>query len=156
LHWERAFPLEADFSTVCAGPTGVPGRSVAGDLVPANVWLLRSAAGDRLALLDHDRTRAGGTPACWRRARRNLVQLNRFVLPGVLATDRARVYRAYAAGRGPGVAPLQRAGHSEKARQYMPLAAIPQAALTRHQHAATYLRASFVSNGAETIDALVL
>jgi len=74
----------------------------------------------------------------------------------VFTDETATTGRAYAAGRGPGVAPLQRAGHSEKARQYMPLAAIPQAALTRHQHAATYLRASFVSNGAETIDALVL
>ena len=73
---------------------------VAGDLVPANVWLARSAAGDALAFLDHDRTRAGRAPARWWRARRNLVQLNRFVLTGVVATDRARVYRAYAAGRG--------------------------------------------------------
>ena len=71
---------------------------VAGDLVPANVWL--TGAPDAIAFLDHDRTRAGRAPAPWRRARRNLVQLNRLVLTGVVATDRARVYRAYAAGRG--------------------------------------------------------
>jgi tRNA A-37 threonylcarbamoyl transferase component Bud32 len=71
---------------------------VAGDLVPANVWLTDGAGA--IAFLDHDRTRAGRRPAPWRRARRNLVQLNRFVVTGVLTTDRARVYRAYAAGRG--------------------------------------------------------
>ncbi len=73
---------------------------VAGDLVPANVWLARVDGHDVLAFLDHDRTRAGGAPARWWRAGRNLVQLNRIVLAGVVATDRARVYRAYAAGRG--------------------------------------------------------
>ncbi|HEY2386662.1 MAG TPA: lipopolysaccharide kinase InaA family protein [Candidatus Binatia bacterium] len=73
---------------------------VAGDLVPANVW---SAGADRdgtIALLDHDRTRRGPAPAPWGRARRNLVQLNRFALPGVVMTDRLRVYRGYAAARG--------------------------------------------------------
>jgi tRNA A-37 threonylcarbamoyl transferase component Bud32 len=70
---------------------------VAGDLVPANVWIAIAAADLQIAFLDHDRTRVGGTPAPWRRARRNLVQLNRIVLPGVGATDRLRVYRAYAA-----------------------------------------------------------
>jgi tRNA A-37 threonylcarbamoyl transferase component Bud32 len=74
---------------------------VAGDLVPTNVWLTRATgATDAIAFLDHDRTCAGRAPAPWRRARRNLVQLNRLVLTGVVATDRARVYRAYVAGRG--------------------------------------------------------
>jgi hypothetical protein len=73
---------------------------VAGDLVPANVWSVDSAPDGIIAFLDHDRTRAGAAPASWVRGRRNLVQLNRVVLPGVVATDRLRVYRAYAAARG--------------------------------------------------------
>ena len=74
---------------------------VAGDLVPANVWIALAAGEARVAFLDHDRTRIGSArPAPWRRARRNLVQLNRIVLRGVSAADRLRVYRAYATGRG--------------------------------------------------------
>ena len=69
---------------------------VAGDLVPANVWIAIVAADLTIAFLDHDRTRVGPAPAPWHRARRNLVQLNRIVLNGVGATDRLRVYRAYA------------------------------------------------------------
>ena len=72
---------------------------VAGDLVPANVWIALAAAELRIAFLDHDRTRIGRTTVAWRRARRNLVQLNRVALRGVTATDRLRVYRAYAAGQ---------------------------------------------------------
>jgi hypothetical protein len=72
---------------------------VAGDLVPANVWTAAAPDGIRIALLDHDRTRAGLVPAPWWRARRNLVQLNRVVLPGITVTDRLRVYRSYASGR---------------------------------------------------------
>lgn len=72
---------------------------VAGDLVAPNVWLVGDDTGASLAFLDHDRTRAGGGPASWRRARRNLVQLNRIPIAGVVATDRLRVYRAYAAAR---------------------------------------------------------
>ena len=73
---------------------------VAGDLVPANVWTVARPGGVGIALLDHDRTRAGWMVAPWWRARRNLVQLNRVVLLGITATDRLRVYRAYANGRG--------------------------------------------------------
>ena len=73
---------------------------VAGDLVPANVWCLDASPEGTIAFLDHDRTRAGSPPAPWVRARRNLVQLNRVVLAGVVTTDRLRVYRAYAAARG--------------------------------------------------------
>jgi hypothetical protein len=68
---------------------------VHGDLVPPNVRV----AGGRFVFLDNDRTRrsralvvVGG--------RRNLVQLGRFVVPGVGVTDRARVLDAYARGRG--------------------------------------------------------
>jgi hypothetical protein len=73
---------------------------VAGDLVPANVWIALAAAELRVAFLDHDRTRVGAAPAPWQAGRRNLVQLNRVVLPGVLATDRLRVWRAYASALG--------------------------------------------------------
>lgn len=66
---------------------------VHGDLVPPN---LHVRAGG-LVFLDNDRTRrlpfAVG-------ARRNLVQLGRLVVPGVGATDRARVLAAYARERG--------------------------------------------------------
>jgi hypothetical protein len=77
---------------------------VAGDLVPANVWIALAAAELRIAFLDHDRTRVTGRPVPWRRARRNLVQLNRIVLPGVTTTDRLRVYHAYASRHGWSVA----------------------------------------------------
>jgi hypothetical protein len=73
---------------------------VAGDLVPASVWVAGSGETETLAFRDHDRTRAGHAAAAWMGARRNLVQLNRIVLAGVVATDRARVCRAYVAGRG--------------------------------------------------------
>ncbi len=68
---------------------------VHGDLVPPNVQVV----GQRLVLLDHDRSRRGW----WLVAlagRRNLVQLGRFVVPGVTLTDRARVLAAYAHARG--------------------------------------------------------
>jgi hypothetical protein len=67
---------------------------VHGDLVPPNVRLV----GGRLVLLDNDRTRRSRLLVRLA-ARRNLVQLGRFVVPGVTATDRARVLRAYAAER---------------------------------------------------------
>jgi hypothetical protein len=64
---------------------------VHGDLVPPN---LRWRDGT-FVFLDNDRTRRG-----WLGARRNLVQLGRFVVPGVTASDRARVLHAYARARG--------------------------------------------------------
>jgi Lipopolysaccharide kinase (Kdo/WaaP) family len=73
---------------------------VAGDLVPPNVWITAPAGAERIAFIDHDRTTGGRPAASWRRARRNLVQLNRLVLPAVTVADRLRVYRGYAAGRG--------------------------------------------------------
>lgn len=68
---------------------------VAGDLVPSNV-VVRDG---ELVLLDHDRTRRSRVLVWWH-GRRNLVQLGRFVVPGVTLTDRARVLRAYADARG--------------------------------------------------------
>lgn len=66
---------------------------VHGDLVPGNIRVV----GERFCFLDNDRTRRiplaiGG--------RRNLVQLGRFVVPGVGLSDRMRVLCAYAEARG--------------------------------------------------------
>ena len=66
---------------------------VHGDLVPPNLRWRDGAP----VFLDNDRTRR--LPGAWG-GRRNLVQLGRFVVPGVTATDRARVLAAYAAARG--------------------------------------------------------
>jgi hypothetical protein len=68
---------------------------VHGDLVPSNL-IVRA---DGFVLLDHDRTRRGRALVWWG-ARRNLVQLGRFVVPGLRASDRMRVLCAYADRRG--------------------------------------------------------
>jgi lipopolysaccharide kinase (Kdo/WaaP) family protein len=68
---------------------------VHGDLVPPNVRLV----GDAFVLLDNDRTRRSRV-LVWIGGRRNLVQLGRFVVPGVTLTGRTRVLGAYAASRG--------------------------------------------------------
>jgi len=70
---------------------------VHGDLVPTNVRV----CGDAFVFLDNDRTRRSALLVALT-ARRNLVQLGRFVVPRLTATDRARVLVAYAAGRGLG------------------------------------------------------
>ena len=75
---------------------------VHGDLVPSNL-LVRPTG---IVFLDHDRTRRG-RPLVWWGARRNLVQLGRFVVAGVTLADRVRVLRAYALARGLG-APAHR------------------------------------------------
>ena len=68
---------------------------VHGDLVPPNVQVR-----DRtVVFLDHDRTRRSRFLVWWS-ARRNLVQLGRFVVPGVTLTDRTRVLAAYGQARG--------------------------------------------------------
>jgi lipopolysaccharide kinase (Kdo/WaaP) family protein len=79
---------------------------VHGDLVPPNVRVV----GDRFVLLDNDRTRRSALLVRLG-GRRNLVQLGRFVVPGVTLTDRTRVLAAYAAGRG-----LSRRGRRRLAR----------------------------------------
>lgn len=66
---------------------------VHGDLVPPNLRWCDGAP----VYLDNDRTRRFPVTVG---ARRNLVQLGRFVVPGVSATDRVRVLLAYATGRG--------------------------------------------------------
>lgn len=92
--------LHAKHATLRAIGTAVArlheARFTAGDLVPSNIWIDEG----RVAFLDHDRTTAGYWASSWWRTRRNLVQLNRHVLPGVTATDRLRVYRAYTSARG--------------------------------------------------------
>ena len=68
---------------------------VHGDLVPSNVRVREGA----FVLLDHDRTRRSRFLVWWG-GRRNLVQLGRFVVPGLTIVDRARVLFAYADRRG--------------------------------------------------------
>jgi len=68
---------------------------VHGDLVPSNVRV----AGGRFVFLDNDRTRRSRVLVALV-GRRNLVQLGRFVVPGVTLADRARVLAAYAESRG--------------------------------------------------------
>ena len=68
---------------------------VHGDLVPSNIQVIGAGFG----LLDHDRTRQSRV-LVQVAARRNLVQLGRFVVPGVTTTDRWRVLAAYAHARG--------------------------------------------------------
>jgi Lipopolysaccharide kinase (Kdo/WaaP) family len=68
---------------------------VHGDLVPANVHVV----GERFVFLDNDRTRRSRLLVRFA-GRRNLVQLGRFVVPGLTLADRARVLGAYGAERG--------------------------------------------------------
>src|SRR5206468_2668804 len=68
---------------------------VHGDLVPPNVRVV----GECFIFLDNDRTRRSRL-LVGLVGRRNLVQLGRFVVPGLTLSDRARVLAAYAAGRG--------------------------------------------------------
>jgi hypothetical protein len=79
---------------------------VHGDLVPSNVRVV----GEGFVFLDNDRTRQSRLLVRLV-GRRNLVQLGRFVVPGVTLSDRARVLAAYAAGRG-----LSRRSRRELAR----------------------------------------
>jgi serine/threonine protein kinase len=69
---------------------------VHGDLVPSNVFVGFDSEDDAIFyFMDHDRTRRypRGLPHwLWRR---NLVQLNRIVLPGVSLQDRMRFARVY-------------------------------------------------------------
>jgi hypothetical protein len=73
---------------------------VHGDLVPSNVFVSTVPRnGERFYFMDNDRT--GKYPA-WvpqRRWRRNLVQLNRFPLPGITLQDRMRFLRQYLSKR---------------------------------------------------------
>jgi serine/threonine protein kinase len=69
---------------------------VHGDLVPSNILISQTdGAGLRFYLMDNDRTRRYPRwfpQSLWRR---NLVQLNRFPLPGISLQDRVHFYRCY-------------------------------------------------------------
>jgi serine/threonine protein kinase len=69
---------------------------VHGDLVPSNICIsAMEGAGLRFYFMDNDRTRRY---PCWLPQslwKRNLVQLNRFPLPGISLQDRMRFFRCY-------------------------------------------------------------
>ena len=67
---------------------------VHGDLTPFNIFFI-PAEPPRFVLIDHERTRRAGLLGRRRQMLRNLVQLGRFDLPGVTATDRMRVLAGY-------------------------------------------------------------
>lgn len=72
---------------------------VHGDLVPYNILVRQEGGRVRFFFLDNDRTRrypAWLPQTLWKR---NLVQLNRFALPGISLQDRLRFLRAYLEGR---------------------------------------------------------
>ena len=68
---------------------------VHGDLVPYNILVREQGSDLTFFYLDNDRTRR--YPVWFRHGlwKRNLVQLNRFVLPGISLQDRMRFLRAY-------------------------------------------------------------
>ena len=68
---------------------------VHGDLVPSNVFV--RGLGDEISFfyLDHDRTRRYPWWLRYGLWKRNLVQLNRFVLPGISLQDRVRFLKCY-------------------------------------------------------------
>ncbi len=66
-----------------------------GDLTPFNIIANESAPPD-ITFIDHERTRVARFGSAARQRRRNMVQLARFQLAGVTATDRMRVWQAYA------------------------------------------------------------
>lgn len=68
---------------------------VHGDLVPYNIMVREEASKISYFFLDNDRTRRYPRWLPQRFWRRNLVQLNRFELPGISLPDRRRFLRAY-------------------------------------------------------------
>ena len=68
---------------------------VHGDLVPSNILLRVEQEGIQFFYMDNDRTRLYPPWFPHRLWKRNLVQLNRFVLPGISLQDRMRFLRAY-------------------------------------------------------------
>lgn len=72
---------------------------VHGDLVPSNI-LVRSEMGEAIFFfIDNDRTRRYPPWLPHSLWKRNLVQLNRFVLPGISLQDRMRFLKFYLGGR---------------------------------------------------------
>lgn len=68
---------------------------VHGDLVPSNILLRAERQGSQFFYMDNDRTRLYPRWFPHRLWKRNLVQLNRFVLPRISLQDRLRFLRAY-------------------------------------------------------------
>jgi hypothetical protein len=69
---------------------------VHGDLVPSNIFVACDPGGGfRFYLMDHDRTRRYPKWLAQSLWQRNLVQLNRFPLPGITLQDRIRFFRTY-------------------------------------------------------------
>ncbi len=73
---------------------------VHGDLIPANIIVAKSGdAAFQFYLMDNDRTRRYPSwlpQSIWKR---NLIQLNRFPLPGISLQDRMRFFRDYSGRR---------------------------------------------------------
>lgn len=72
---------------------------VHGDLTPVNILLRTGTEGASFFFLDNDRTRRYPSWFPHWLWRRNLVQLNRFQLPGILLQDRIRFLRHYLSKR---------------------------------------------------------
>lgn len=72
---------------------------VHGDLVPSNILIRREERGVGFFYMDNDRTRRYPVWLPQRLWMRNLVQLNRFVLPGVSLQDRMRFLKSYLGGK---------------------------------------------------------
>lgn len=68
---------------------------VHGDLVPSNILIRTEERGVSFFYMDNDRTRRYPVWLPQRLWMRNLVQLNRFVLPGVSLQDRMRFLKSY-------------------------------------------------------------
>jgi hypothetical protein len=68
---------------------------VHGDLTPHNLFVQTGKSGLALFFMDNDRTRRYPTWLPQRLWKRNLVQLNRFILPGITLQDRMRFLGAY-------------------------------------------------------------
>lgn len=68
---------------------------VHGDLVPSNILLRSEEGGVAFFFMDNDRTRRYPAWLPQRLWKRNLIQLNRFVLPGISLQDRMRFLRCY-------------------------------------------------------------
>jgi lipopolysaccharide kinase (Kdo/WaaP) family protein len=68
---------------------------VHGDLVASNILVAAGDGDPVFYFMDHDRTRRYSAWMRQRLWRRNLIQLNRFALPGVSLRDRLRFMRAY-------------------------------------------------------------
>jgi hypothetical protein len=68
---------------------------VHGDLVPFNILTRAEAGGHAFFYIDHDRSKRFPAWFPQRLWRRNLVQLNRFCLPGITLQDRFRFLKTY-------------------------------------------------------------